>query len=288
MRKLLVIFMGLLPLTACNEDKLEKDYESDEKKCYPTEKAYLTDGGSKSDAPAMGGGNFLEPGPEKGETVRFTLDSANRLASQSTTNYARTYSYDEEGRLSIINEMWLNSLTYKYAFAYHNDNTLKQLKLTEYPDAESRYYTYEYSYDSEGNLSRIVRRPQDSTACLAQSGHEQKTWTYNPDGQVSHIELRVSDGLGSMTLKEEYSYSNYDDQKSPYLNMEALHIPETGYLGGQNPGYCRHVNHMAEEGEDDSTSYTISYGYNSYGYPVSVFRNGAETFKYTYKYVDGE
>ncbi|MBR5701110.1 MAG: Ig-like domain-containing protein [Oscillospiraceae bacterium] len=165
---------------------------------------------------------------ENGKELSYTYRTN---AGESTT----IYRYDGNGYLSRMESTYMDDSV--YYTDYVRDAAGRTLKETTYNNAGELSYTQVYTYDKNGNNTKLVYTSGSGTVMTY-------TYTYDGKGNLTHEEV-----------DSPYSKSNTDyvyDKGGRMVRMERKDSDGSGALG---------LYQFDDEGRQIRSEYTTSYGY---------------------------
>jgi len=198
--------------------------------------------------------------------ARIEYDSVNRVKWVRMNGSLITFTYDAHGNMISTGS---SSTTYSY-------NTNNQLVEIAYVDGGTAAYTRTstYAYNTSGQL--ISETTNETWNDAPPNNHA--IYYYYPDTTTNNFSL-IDNGSGQQL------YFEYDNKPNPlkrqgvvgwFFNLfqESLYYPI--YFTDNNIVRMRSVTPNWET--------VLTYTYNEFGYPLSVFRNGHQLYRtYTYK-----
>ncbi|WDL95507.1 RHS repeat-associated core domain-containing protein [Alicyclobacillus sp. ALC3] len=215
-------------------------------------------------------------------TTNFNLDSQDSVTSitDGSGSQLAQYNYNEQG----LNDTVVLGNGLKEAFRYDGNLRLKSLVIEN--SASAAVGDYEYSYDADGNLTKVVNGQDGST--IASYGYDAMnrlttevtpsgdtvTYTYDPMGNILSKAVQPSGSSTSTTTN--YTY-NADNQLTA-VNSQAFTYDANGNLTSSGSDTYK-WNELGELTEVDNSSGTpiAIYTYDALGRRVSETAGGTTT-----------
>ncbi len=235
-------------------------------------------------------------------TNNYTYGKDNLLTKyKMTSGYIANYTYDGLNRLTKVsvdtNSPIDTSYTY-YKSAIGDDYTTNLLEAETIGGV-----TYEYSYDTLGNITDIYRKDGDKLKTLYQYEYDAMNqltyvsdfenrkiynYTYDNAGNIISEVVRNtnSNGIPISTTNNSYTYgdSNWTDKLTAY-NGQAITYDAIGNPLSYRDGIAMTWKNGRELDTFTDGTTNVSYSYDSNSVRVSKAVDGV---KYTYEYLNGK
>ena len=131
-------------------------------------------------------------------TIHYAYDSSGRVTSESDDSSSYAYTYGDQGRQTSATQTNANGPTVVFTYRYQGDST-KPCSLTVTVDGQLDYQN-QYSYDSQGRLTRLVQSSQPDGNAVAE---KEVDFVYGITGRLISL---VRSENGQVVATSDYQY----------------------------------------------------------------------------------